>query len=105
MIPQKDIDHYNLYDKVTIVCWLYCEIRKAIYGLKEASKLANIELQLVLQQADTPPCTFTQGPYQHSTHDITLSLVVDDFGVKNNNKEDVDHLLACLRTSYPITTD
>ena len=47
MVPQEVIYHYNLADKVTANGWLYCEIRKAIYGLKEAGKLANIELQSI----------------------------------------------------------
>ena len=44
MVPQEVIDHYNLQSKVTDNGWLYCEIRKAICGLKESGKLANIEL-------------------------------------------------------------
>ena len=48
MIPQEVIDHYNLQNKVTEDGWVYCEIRKAIYGLKESGKLANTKLQAVL---------------------------------------------------------
>ena len=48
MIPQEVIDHYGLQNKATKDGWVYCEIRKAIYGLKESGKLANIELQAVL---------------------------------------------------------
>ena len=32
MVPQEVIDHYNLQSKITGDGWLYCEIRKAIYG-------------------------------------------------------------------------
>ena len=45
LVPQEVIDHYNLQNKVTEDGWVYCEIRKAIYGLKESGKLANIKLQ------------------------------------------------------------
>ena len=48
MIPQEVIDHYNLQNKVTADTLVYCEIHKAIYGLNESGKLANIELQAVL---------------------------------------------------------
>ena len=44
MIPQEVIDHYGLQNKATNDGWVYCEIRKAIYGLKESGKLANIKL-------------------------------------------------------------
>ena len=40
MIPQEVIDHYRLQNKATNDGWVYCEIRKAIYGLKESGKLA-----------------------------------------------------------------
>ena len=68
MIPQEMIDHYNLHDKVTADSLLFCEIRKAIYGLKEAGKLAKIELQTVLLAIeDYKLCAFTQDLYTHST--------------------------------------
>ena len=44
MIPEEVIDHYNFTEKLTADGWLYCEIQKAIYGLKEAGKLANIKI-------------------------------------------------------------
>ena len=47
MITQEVIDHYGLQNKVTKDGWVYCEIHKAIYGLKESGKLANIKLQAV----------------------------------------------------------
>ena len=34
LIPQEVIDEYNLRNKVDPNGWLYCEIRRAIYGLK-----------------------------------------------------------------------
>ena len=48
MIPQEVMDHYGLQNKATGEGWVYCEIRKVIYGLKESGKLANIELRAVL---------------------------------------------------------
>ena len=44
MIPQEVINHYGLKNKATNDGWVYCEIRKAIYGLKECGKLTNIKL-------------------------------------------------------------
>ena len=35
LIPEVVINEYNLRDKVDKDGWLYCEIRMAIYGLKE----------------------------------------------------------------------
>ena len=35
MVPQEVIDLYDLQNKVTSDRWVYCEIHKVIYGLKE----------------------------------------------------------------------
>eukprot|EP00957_Ditylum_brightwellii_P064155 4867840-Ditylum_brightwellii.AAC.1 len=37
--------------------------------------------------------------------DITFSLIVDDFGIKYTNRDDVDHLTTALRKLYQITVD
>ena len=59
MILQEVIDHYNLQNKVTEDGCVYCDIRKAIYGLKESRKLSNIKLQAVLATEGYKPCRFT----------------------------------------------
>jgi hypothetical protein len=33
----------------------------------------------------------TPGLWRHESHHLTFTLVVEDFGVKFVNKEDVDH--------------
>ena len=66
MIPQEVIDHYNLQNKITEDGWVYFEIHKAIYGLKESGKLANIELQAVIATEGYKPCQFTHGLYKHN---------------------------------------
>ena len=50
MIPQEIIDEYNLLSIVEEDGWCYAEIRKAVYGLKEASYLSNVELKQGLFQ-------------------------------------------------------
>ena len=48
MIPQEIIDEYNLTEIVEDDGWCYAEIQKAMYGLREASYLSNVELKKVL---------------------------------------------------------
>ena len=72
IIPQEVIDHYGLQNRATKDGWVYYEIRKAIYGLKESGKLANIELQAVLAIEGYRPCCFTHGLYKHGTKDISF---------------------------------
>ena len=93
MIPQEVINHYNLQNKVTEDRCVYCEIYKAIYGLKESGKLINIKLHVVLAIEGYKPCRFTHGLYKHKTQNITFIVVVDNFGVKYINKCDTDHLI------------
>jgi len=67
LIPEE----YNLRDRVDKDGWLYCEIRMAIYGLKESGKLANEQLQKVLAKRGYYPCAFTQGLYKHELRHIS----------------------------------
>jgi hypothetical protein len=57
VIPQEVIDEYNL-EKYAYNGWVYFEIRKGMYGLKQAGKLANDLLAKRL---------FGQGYYQCAT--------------------------------------
>ena len=42
--------------------------------------------------------------FRHTTLAISFTLVVDDFAVKYQNPDDLDHLLNCLTTIYDIKT-
>ena len=46
-----------------------------------------------------------QGLWYHKTRPITFKLVVDDFGVKYVNKDDVGHLIASIKKNYMLTED
>ena len=85
--------------------WAFREIRKAIYGLKESGKLANIQLNKVFADTDYYPCRFTHGLYHHTHGPIAFSLVVDDFGVEYTHKRDAEHLLSILSAKYPMKSD
>jgi hypothetical protein len=104
MIPQLIIDEYNLQDIVEDG-WCYAEIRKAMYGLKESGFIANQELKIVTAKVGYVPTKFTPGLYTHKTRPMAFSLVVDDFGVKFVNKQDMDHLVATIGNRYPIKVD
>ncbi len=43
--------------------------------------------------------------WYHESRPITFTLVVDDFGVKYVNKDDVDHLIASIKKDYMLTED
>lgn len=102
MIPQEIIDEYNLSTIIKDNEWCYAKIYKAMYWLKEAGYFANVELKQILAKEGYNSSQFTPGLFMHKTRDIVFSLVVDDFGVKYTNKEDIKHLAKLVEAQYPI---
>jgi hypothetical protein len=49
--------------------------------------------------------TNTPGLWHHESRPITFGLVVDDFGVKFVNKDNVDHLVSSIKKAYTPTKD
>ena len=97
--PQHTIDQYNLRENAKHG-WVYIKIRKAIYGLPQAGKLANKQLKEHLGPAGYYEVAHTPGLFTHVTRPIQFSLVVDDFGVKYVGKEHSDHLIKTLEHHY-----
>jgi endonuclease I len=53
---------------------------------------------------DTDPHN-THGLWTHDTRPISFSLVVDDFRVKYVGREHAEHLMACIKKKYNISSD
>jgi hypothetical protein len=101
---EEIVEKYNL-DALAIDGWVYIEIIKGIYGLKQAGLLANQLLQTRLAPFGYYPARHTPGLWLHKTRPISLSLVVDDFAVKYVGKKHADHLRNALLRTYELTTD
>jgi len=84
---------------------VYVEICQGMYGLPQAGKLANDQLQQFLLPHGYHPCPFTPGLWQHATCDICFTLVVDDFSIHYTNQDDAFHLLTALKAHYQVTED
>jgi hypothetical protein len=85
--------------------WVHVEMRRAVWGLPQAGILANKRLRRKLTPFGYTKCINTLGLWRPKTRDITFTLVVDDFGVKCAKKEDVDHLIASIQSTYMLTKD
>jgi hypothetical protein len=85
--------------------YVYAEVRKGMYGLPQAGKLANDRLRKFLAPAGYVPCTVTPGLWRHQHSNLMFSLVVDDFGIRYTNRDDVEQLLAVLQKEYKCTID
>jgi hypothetical protein len=105
MLPSAIMHQYNLTPLVHNG-HVYVEIRRGMYGLPQAGKLANEQLIQLLAPHGYRPVPLTPGLWRHDTRDLTFSLVVDDFGIKYTNKADADHLIAALTScNYQVSLD
>jgi hypothetical protein len=84
---------------------MYLEMRQAVWGLPQAGILANKKLRRKLAPFGYHECVETPGLWKHDSRPLTITLVVDDFGVKYESKEDMDHLIASIKSTYKLTKD
>jgi hypothetical protein len=93
--PEEIIQKYNL-NALAVDGWVYIEIRKGMYGLKQAGLLANQLLQTRLAPFGYYPARHTPGLWLHKTRPISFTLVVEDFAVKYVGKSHAEHLRNAL---------
>lgn len=106
IIPPDIIKHYkleNLHNPPDD--YIYIKITNGMYGLKQAGILAHNELKQHLEPYGYAPVKHTPGLWRHTNDPTTFTLVVNDFGIKYTNKNQVNHLLQALSSKYKITTD
>jgi hypothetical protein len=102
--PEEIIQKYNLND-LAVDGWVYIEIRKGMYGLKQAGLLANQLLQTRLAPFGYYRARHTPGMWLHKTRPISFTLVVDDFAVKYVGKQHAEHLRNALLRTYELITN
>jgi hypothetical protein len=104
-IPDKIMVHYNLCNIVTPDGWVYIKIQKGMYGLPQASILANQLFEKCIATKGYYQCQHTPGLWRHVWQNIMFCLVVDEFGIKVTNMHDMDHLVNTLKEHYTIAVD
>ena len=103
-IPTVIMDNYNLWPLVHNG-FVNVEIRKGMYGLPQAGRIAYEGLIEHLAPHGYSPAPHTPGLWRHETRPTLFTLIVDDFAVKYMSKDDANHLLNALRTKYKIAED
>jgi hypothetical protein len=78
---------------------------RAVWGLPQASILANKCLRRKLAPFEYYECVNTPGLWYHKSQPITFTLVVDDFGVKYVSQDDINHLIASIKAMYTLTKE
>jgi hypothetical protein len=102
--PEEIIQRFNL-NSLAVDGWVYIEIRKGMYVLKQAGLHANQLLQTRLAPYGYYPARQTPGLWLHKTRPIFFTLIVDDFTVKYVGKQHAEHLPNALLQTYELTTD
>ncbi len=92
LFPSWTMQQYNLKE-LALDGWVHIEMRRAVWGLPQAGILANKRLKHKLAPFGYSECVNTPGLWKHESCPISFTLVVDDFGVKFINKQDVDYLI------------
>ena len=83
--------------------YLYCKIKRGMYGLKQAARLARDQLIENLKPFGYSPSVEAPNIWVHTTRRTKCCLCMDEFGVKYFLEEDAQHLIQVLQHSYSIT--
>ncbi len=105
LFPPDIIDEYGLRDKVNTNGNVFCKVQRGMYGLPQAGIIAQHLLTKQLNKAGYQQSKITQGYWRHDWHPISFTLVVNNFGVKYIDKNNVEHLMSILKQDYTINTD
>ncbi len=79
-----------------------------MYSLPQAGIIVQQLLETRLAKVGYHQSTIIPGLWTHETRDTCLTLVVDDFAIKNTKntkKEDAEHLINAIKQDYNITID
>jgi hypothetical protein len=104
LFPEWTKQQYNL-NELAFEGWVHIEMRRAVWGLPQAGILANKRLRRKLAPFGYSESVNTPGLWTHESRPISFTLVVDDFGVKYVTQDDVDHLIASIKSTYTLTED
>ncbi len=85
--------------------FVHLEMQKAVWGLPQAGILAKECIQRKLALFEYFNHVSTPGLWYHETRPISFTLVVNDFGVKYVNQNNIDHLITLIKKTYTLTED
>jgi hypothetical protein len=104
IIPEAIMVKYNLAPLVHHN-HVYVEIRKGMYGLPQAGRIASDRLTAFLAPHGYAPVPITPGLWKHNASDLMFMLVVNDFGVKYTNTANAEHMINTLKKLYAVSED
>jgi hypothetical protein len=105
LFPDNIIKEYKLWDIVDNNGNIFCKVPHGMNGLPQAGIIAQELLEKHLCIAGNTQSMLTPAYWTHAWRPISFTLVVDNFGAKYINKDDVEHLLKVLKKDYTCNTD
>jgi hypothetical protein len=105
LFPPDIIDKYKPCNKVDANGNVFCKVQCGMYGLPQADIIAQDLLTKRLNKAGYQQSKITPGYWQHDWCPISFTLVVDNFGMKYIDKNNIKHLMSILKQDYTIDTD
>ena len=96
LFPAWIRDQYNL-DMHMLRDFVCIKMRRAVWGLPQASILANKLLKKRLAPHGYYECANTPALWGHTTSPLTFTLVVANFSINYTNPSQVLHLITCLK--------
>jgi hypothetical protein len=97
--PDEIIQEYNVMDLIHEE-YVYCKIVTGMYGLPRAGRLANQLLKKRLKPHGYSPAPQTHGLWRNNKKPKQFTLVVDDFGIKYEERKDAEELAQVLKDHY-----
>ena len=95
----------NIKEKIHTDKYVYCKIKRGMYGLKQAARLAYDSLKQHLSTYGYHPDKYAQNIWSHENRRTKFCLCVDDFRVQYFSQQDAEHLIQALQSKYIITMD
>jgi hypothetical protein len=104
VIPDVSIIEHDLLPLVHNG-FIYAKVRRGMYGLPQAGQIANNRLTAFLAPKGYVPVPVTPGLWRHDKSDLAFTLVIDNFGIKYTNPQDVKDLMSMLNELYKVSED
>ena len=104
-LTESVVQQYKLESKATKDGYAHVEIRCGVYGLPHAGPIAQQLLEKQLNKKGYKQIEITPGLGTQEWSPISLSLCMDDFGLKYFGRQHPDHLMSFLKEHYKIYHD
>jgi hypothetical protein len=95
----------NIMVKMVYKRYIHLEMQRAVWGLPQAGILAKKHRRCKLDPFGYYKHVNTLGLWYHESRPISLTLVVDNFGIKYKTKDDINHLIGAIKSTYTVTED